>query len=158
MCENWQLYVHDGRHNHAIGVYNYSHAQVAKLTEEQLIQTEQFRKSHDKLLNEIDEQEYLRKLDVLKRKWQKRPNFLHYLFNTLLNLLAHKFVRVWTSRVMHFGVDTTIGAESEHSVLKLWLSTSYGDLDTVFLNIDSLIQSQIAEIKSSLENSMTKEV
>ncbi|KAI5662590.1 hypothetical protein M9H77_21913 [Catharanthus roseus] len=36
MCENWQVFVHDGRHNHAI----------AKLTEEQLIQTEQFRKNH----------------------------------------------------------------------------------------------------------------
>ncbi|KAI5672306.1 hypothetical protein M9H77_12670 [Catharanthus roseus] len=46
MCENWQLFVHDGRHNHAIGVYSHCHAQAAKLTEEQLIQIEQFRKSH----------------------------------------------------------------------------------------------------------------
>ncbi|KAI5657182.1 hypothetical protein M9H77_25975 [Catharanthus roseus] len=45
-CENWQLFVYDGRHNHAIGVYTHGHAQTAKLTEEQLIQTEQFRKSH----------------------------------------------------------------------------------------------------------------
>ncbi|KAI5678498.1 hypothetical protein M9H77_09448 [Catharanthus roseus] len=45
-CENWQLYVHDQRHNYAIGVYNHGHAQAAKLTEEQRIQTEQFRKSH----------------------------------------------------------------------------------------------------------------
>ncbi|KAI5656557.1 hypothetical protein M9H77_25350 [Catharanthus roseus] len=33
MCENWQLFVHDGRHNHAIGLYNHGHAQAAKLTE-----------------------------------------------------------------------------------------------------------------------------
>ncbi|KAI5671293.1 hypothetical protein M9H77_11657 [Catharanthus roseus] len=46
MCENWQVFVHDGRHNHAIGVYTHGHAQAAKLTKEQLIQTEQFRKSH----------------------------------------------------------------------------------------------------------------
>ncbi|KAI5659227.1 hypothetical protein M9H77_28020 [Catharanthus roseus] len=46
MCENWQVFVHDGRHNHAIGVYTHGHAQTAKLTEEQLIQIEQFRKSH----------------------------------------------------------------------------------------------------------------
>ncbi|KAI5681603.1 hypothetical protein M9H77_02831 [Catharanthus roseus] len=45
-CENWELFVHDRRHNHAIGVYTYGHAQTAKLTDEQLIQTEQFRKSH----------------------------------------------------------------------------------------------------------------
>ncbi|KAI5673945.1 hypothetical protein M9H77_14309 [Catharanthus roseus] len=33
--ENWQLFVHNGRHNHKIAVYNHAHAQ-----------TEQFRKSH----------------------------------------------------------------------------------------------------------------
>ncbi|KAI5680831.1 hypothetical protein M9H77_02058 [Catharanthus roseus] len=33
---------------------------------------------------------------------------------------------------MHFGVETTNRAESEHSVLKLWLSTCHGDLDTSF--------------------------
>ncbi|KAI5681573.1 hypothetical protein M9H77_02801 [Catharanthus roseus] len=52
---------------------------------------------------------------------------------------------------------TTNRAESEHSVLKLWLSTCHGDLDTVFLNIDSLIEGQIADIKASLEFSRTKE-
>ncbi|KAI5647922.1 hypothetical protein M9H77_33927 [Catharanthus roseus] len=33
-------------HNHKIAVYHHGHAQVARLTEEQLQQTEQFRKSH----------------------------------------------------------------------------------------------------------------
>ncbi|KAI5647961.1 hypothetical protein M9H77_33966 [Catharanthus roseus] len=46
MCENWQVFIHNGRHNHAIGVYTHGHAQAARLTEEQLIQIEQFRKSH----------------------------------------------------------------------------------------------------------------
>ncbi|KAI5663215.1 hypothetical protein M9H77_22538 [Catharanthus roseus] len=46
MCENWQLFVHDGRHNHAIGVCSHRHTQAVKLTEKQLIQIEQFRKSH----------------------------------------------------------------------------------------------------------------
>ncbi|KAI5674276.1 hypothetical protein M9H77_14640 [Catharanthus roseus] len=44
--ENWQVFVHDERHNHAIGVHTHGYAQAAKLTEEQLIQIEQFRKSH----------------------------------------------------------------------------------------------------------------
>lgn len=44
--ENWQLFVHKGRHNYKIDVYNYGHAQTARLTEEQLRQTEQFKKSH----------------------------------------------------------------------------------------------------------------
>ncbi|KAI5673171.1 hypothetical protein M9H77_13535 [Catharanthus roseus] len=44
--ENWQLFVHNKRHNHKIAVYSHSHAQSARLTEEQLQQIEQFRKSH----------------------------------------------------------------------------------------------------------------
>ncbi|KAI5675856.1 hypothetical protein M9H77_06806 [Catharanthus roseus] len=44
--ENWQLFVHNGSHNHKIGVYNHGHAQAARQTKEQLIQTEQFRKSN----------------------------------------------------------------------------------------------------------------
>ncbi|KAI5681264.1 hypothetical protein M9H77_02491 [Catharanthus roseus] len=44
--ENWELFVHNGRHNHKIDVYSHSHTQAARLTEEQLQQTEQFRKSH----------------------------------------------------------------------------------------------------------------
>ncbi|KAI5668038.1 hypothetical protein M9H77_17891 [Catharanthus roseus] len=44
--ENLQLFVHNERHNYKIAVYNHGHAQAARLTEEQLQQTEQFRKSH----------------------------------------------------------------------------------------------------------------
>ncbi|KAI5647895.1 hypothetical protein M9H77_33900 [Catharanthus roseus] len=44
--ENWQLFVHNGRHNHKIVVYSHGHAQATRLTEEQLQQTEQFMKSH----------------------------------------------------------------------------------------------------------------
>ncbi|KAI5680547.1 hypothetical protein M9H77_01774 [Catharanthus roseus] len=47
MCENWQLFIHVGRHNHVIGLYNHGHSQAAKLIEEQLIHIEQFRKSHN---------------------------------------------------------------------------------------------------------------
>ncbi|KAI5659592.1 hypothetical protein M9H77_28385 [Catharanthus roseus] len=37
--ENWQLFVHNGRHNHKIAVYGDGHVQSARLTEEQLQQT-----------------------------------------------------------------------------------------------------------------------
>ncbi|KAI5653591.1 hypothetical protein M9H77_30778 [Catharanthus roseus] len=69
----------------------------------------------------------------------------------------YKTNKVWTSEVLHFGIETTNRAESDHSVLKLWLSTCHGDLDTVFFNVDSIIESQIFEIKSSLEISKLKE-
>ncbi|KAI5676874.1 hypothetical protein M9H77_07824 [Catharanthus roseus] len=113
--------------------------------------------SCNKLINEIDKEECQRKLEVLKSKWQSRPDFLHYLFSTWLNPFVHKFCRVWTFQVLHFEVETTNHAESEHSVLKLWLSTCRGDLDTMFLNIDSLIEDQIAIIKYSLKISKLKE-
>ncbi|KAI5667055.1 hypothetical protein M9H77_16908 [Catharanthus roseus] len=105
------------------------------------------------------DQNVLAKLTELTKDEEvaSRQDFLHYLFNTWLNPFAYKFVRCWTKSVMHFGVETTNQAESEHSVLKLWLSTCHGDLDTVFLNIDSLIEGQIADIKASLEFSKTKE-
>ncbi|KAI5681145.1 hypothetical protein M9H77_02372 [Catharanthus roseus] len=73
-----------------------------------------------------------------------------------LNPLAHKFVRVWTSEVLHFGVEATNRVESEHSILKLWISTCHGDLDTVLLNIGFVIEGQIAEIKK-MEYSRLKE-
>ncbi|KAI5673797.1 hypothetical protein M9H77_14161 [Catharanthus roseus] len=44
--ENWQLFVHNGRHNHKIAIYHHIHAQAARLTEKQLQHTEQFRKSY----------------------------------------------------------------------------------------------------------------
>ncbi|KAI5650614.1 hypothetical protein M9H77_36619 [Catharanthus roseus] len=286
--ENWQLFVHNGRHNHKVVVYNHGHAQAARLTEEQLYQTEQFRKSHvlphnilrffreqnvgcaisaQKIYNVVakikrnqmqgrntveevlclstkrgytvfhrnreesnvlsdlvvahptsiamirtwpynmplleavgmtptgknfimatvfmcDEQvvtyrwvlQQIKHLYftsamsngqgsiinqgeplVLKTRWKRRLDFLHYLFSIWLNPFAHEFYRVWTSYVLHFGVETTNLAESEHSVLKVWLSTCHIDLDIVFLNIDSLIQGQIAEIKYTLEISKLKE-
>ncbi|KAI5669377.1 hypothetical protein M9H77_19230 [Catharanthus roseus] len=46
LSENWQLFVHNERHNHKIAIYSQGHAQSARLTEEWLHQTEQFRKSH----------------------------------------------------------------------------------------------------------------
>ncbi|KAI5675706.1 hypothetical protein M9H77_06656 [Catharanthus roseus] len=73
------------------------------------------------------------------------------------DVFKNAYHMVWTSEVLHFGVETTNRAESEHSVLKLWLSTCHGDLDTVFLSIDSLIEGQITEIKSLLEISKLKE-
>ncbi|KAI5672003.1 hypothetical protein M9H77_12367 [Catharanthus roseus] len=157
MCENWQA-----------TTYRWILQQIKHLyfsntmsTENQEDVCETMPKlvngSWKKLLDKIDEQEYLRKLDVLKTKWKSKPDFLHYLFNNWLNPFAHEFMRCWTKSHMYFGMETTNRAESEHSVLKLWLSICHDDLDTVFFNIDSLIKGQIADIKALLEFSKTKE-
>ncbi|KAI5678189.1 hypothetical protein M9H77_09139 [Catharanthus roseus] len=94
-------------------------AKLTQMVKDEEVATQFINSSWHKLINEIDKAEYRRKLDVLKMKWQIRPEFLHYLFNTRLNPLAHKFCRVWTSEVLHFGVETTNRAESEQPVLKL---------------------------------------
>ncbi|KAI5683263.1 hypothetical protein M9H77_04491 [Catharanthus roseus] len=64
ISENWQLFVHNGRHNHKIDVYSHGHAQAARLTEKQLQQTEQFRKSH-KIYNIVAK---------IKRDWMQGRN------------------------------------------------------------------------------------
>ncbi|KAI5669409.1 hypothetical protein M9H77_19262 [Catharanthus roseus] len=53
----------------------------------------------------------------------------------------------------------TIGmtSTSKNFTEQLWLSTCHGDLYTVFVNIDSFIEGQIADIKSSLDYSRLKE-
>ncbi|KAI5667554.1 hypothetical protein M9H77_17407 [Catharanthus roseus] len=151
MCENWQVFVHDGRYNYAIGVYTHGHAQAAKLTEEQMIQTEQFRKSHVPPRN------------ILRFFQEQNIGFAiiaQKIYNAVAKIKKNRMQGYTIPLLEVVGMtptETTNRAESEHSVLKLWLSTCHGDLDTVFLNIDSLIESQIADIKASLEFSRTKE-
>ncbi|KAI5671795.1 hypothetical protein M9H77_12159 [Catharanthus roseus] len=209
-CENWQLFVHNGRHNHKIVVYNHGHAQSARLTEEQLQQT-----NAQKIYNVVAK--------IRRNRMQGRSTLEEVLClsaergytvfhrnredsNVISDIVvAHPtsiaMIRTWpyvlimdtrykTNKVLQqikylyftsamsngqgsvinegeplgldlssvaFWVETTNRAGSEHSVLKLWLSTCHGDLDTVFLNIDSLIHGQIAEIKYTLEISRLKE-
>ncbi|KAI5677618.1 hypothetical protein M9H77_08568 [Catharanthus roseus] len=132
------------------------HNVLAKLTEQvedEEVATQFINGTWHTLINEIDEAEYRRKLELLKMKWQRRPDFLYYLFNTWLNPLAHKFCRVWTFEVLHFEVETTNHVENEHSVLKLWLSTCHSDLDTLFLNVDYVIQKNFnAKSNAMLKN------
>ncbi|KAI5682918.1 hypothetical protein M9H77_04146 [Catharanthus roseus] len=60
-------------------------------------------------------------------------------------------------KFLHFGSETTNRAESEHPLLKAWIATRHGNLDTIFLKIDTLIEGQITEIKTTLEYSRLKE-
>ncbi|KAI5664907.1 hypothetical protein M9H77_24230 [Catharanthus roseus] len=178
--EKWQLFIYDGRHNHKIAVYYHGHAQAARLTEEQLKQTEQFKKTHvpphmffiplmKQRRNTVEEVLYLnveRGYTVFYRNCED-GNVLSGIVIThptsiamirtwpyvLIMDTTYKTNKVWTSEVLHFGVETTNYAESEHSILKLWLSTCHGDLDTVFLNVDSVMkceeQCHIEEYKQS---------
>ncbi|CAA0841388.1 Unknown protein, partial [Striga hermonthica] len=51
-----------------------------------------------------------------------------------------------TNRVTHLGNTTSCRVESAHSVLKRWLHTSTGALDTMWQKIDAEIKSQMTGI------------
>lgn len=63
----------------------------------------------------------------------------------------------WTGKILHFNSKTTNRVEAQHSTLKDRITTSCGDLDTIFLRIYSQIELQVVEIKKSLEASRVKE-
>ncbi|KAI5661564.1 hypothetical protein M9H77_20887 [Catharanthus roseus] len=66
---------------------------------------------------------------------------------------------VVTRFVLYFGLETTNHAETEHSVLKLWLSTCHGDSDTMFLNIKSSLEiSKLKEKFKAKSNAILKNI
>ncbi|KAI5652931.1 hypothetical protein M9H77_30118 [Catharanthus roseus] len=230
--ENWELFVHNGRQNHEIAIYIYGHAQAARLTEEQLQQTEQFRKSHLPPCNIL---RFFREQDVgcAVRNRMQRKNTVEEVLrlsaergytvfnrnredNNVLSdiVVAHPtliaMIRTWpyilimdttykmnkynmpllecvgmtatgnnfTGSIINEGEPLVILTDRESRLMpgldisgvafwgrdrertfcvKLWLSTCHSDLHTVFLNIDSLIQGQISEIKYTFEISKLKE-
>ncbi|KAI5648068.1 hypothetical protein M9H77_34073 [Catharanthus roseus] len=134
--ENWQFFVHNGRHNHKIAVYSHDHAQSARLTEEQLQQTKQFRKSH-KIYNVVakikrNRMQGRNTVEKVLRLSAERGYTVFYRNGEDNNVLSDivvvhptsiAIIRTWpygldTSSVAFWG-ETTNRAESEHSVLKL---------------------------------------
>ncbi|XP_056688195.1 protein FAR1-RELATED SEQUENCE 5-like [Spinacia oleracea] len=83
-------------------------------------------------------------------RWQSVIDYVH---NTWLTDHRQKFVLAWTNEVLHFGNITTCRVESQHSVVKSWLGSSQGSLDTVFRKVHASIINQVTEIKNGLESS-----
>ncbi|KAI5648021.1 hypothetical protein M9H77_34026 [Catharanthus roseus] len=142
----WKLTVQDRRHNHKIGVHPHGHAQAAQLTNDELNMPKNILDSlcrkhtdcavrYNMPLLEAIGMTLTDKLTKLKDKWHKRPDFIEYLFDTWL-ILAPKFVRIWTGKILHFGSETTNRVEAQHSVLKAYL-----------------LHHAVSEIKKTLESS-----
>ncbi|KAI5666550.1 hypothetical protein M9H77_16403 [Catharanthus roseus] len=108
---------------HMLRRRNIDQNMLAKLTEvvkDEEVATQFINGSWQKLINEIDEAEYHRKLEQLKTKWQTRPDFLHYLLNTWLNPLAINFVEFGHLRFCILGLR-------QRTVLRANIrSSSYG--------------------------------
>ncbi|KAI5682472.1 hypothetical protein M9H77_03700 [Catharanthus roseus] len=208
--ESWELFVHNGRHNHKLAVYNHGavatdsssgrvmcclaiyydfsknktlavqleiydvcsaqkiYNVVAKIKRNRM----QGRNMVDEVLCLSAERGYI----VFYRNREESNYNMPLLEAVGMTLIGKNFTVAATfmfneqattyrwvlQQIKHLYftsamVETTNRVESEHSVLKVWLSTCHSDLDTVFLNIDSLIQGQIAEIKYTLEISKLKE-
>jgi len=83
------------------------------------------------------------------------PKFLHYVETTILIPFRDKIVRAWTDLVLHLGCRTTNRVEGAHGVVKVYLSTSKGDLGTCWEKIDEMLANQFGEIQSSFGRSVT---
>ncbi|XP_050210045.1 PKS-NRPS hybrid synthetase cheA-like [Mercurialis annua] len=98
------------------------------------------------------ETEYKAAVILMRNQTRAFPAVAQYVEKTWL---AHKekFCCAWTNNVMHFGNTTTCRVESAHAQLKQWLNSSTGSLDTVWTKVDMVIQSQLSEIRFTLEQS-----
>lgn len=87
---------------------------------------------------------------MMKDSWRSFPAVISYVEETWL---IHKemFVDAWTNKVLHFGNTTTCRVESAHAMLKQWLNTSTGALDSVWSKVNKAIESQLTQIRFTLE-------
>lgn len=61
------------------------------------------------------------------------------------------FVSLWTDKFLNFKYHTTNRVESQHSNLKLRLSSSKCNLQTFVFHIDQVVQQQYIELEKSFE-------
>ncbi|KAI5663471.1 hypothetical protein M9H77_22794 [Catharanthus roseus] len=61
---------------------------------------------------------------IMDTTYKKNKHIVQTVLAKLTEMVKDEEVaqQVWTSQVLHFGVETTNRVESEHSMLKLWLS------------------------------------
>ncbi|XP_050207737.1 PKS-NRPS hybrid synthetase cheA-like [Mercurialis annua] len=108
--------------------------------------------SWKKLIKAQTEEQYVAALTTVKMRTRAFPAVMQYLDRTWLGH-KEKFVSCWTNKVLHFGNTTTCRVESAHAQLKQWLNSSTGALDTVWTKVDCVIQSQLTDIRKTLEGS-----
>ncbi|OMO51093.1 hypothetical protein CCACVL1_30010 [Corchorus capsularis] len=84
------------------------------------------------ILEAPTELEYNRQVNFMRDRWSRhRPQVVTYIDETWL-VHKEKFVHAWTNRMRHLGNTTTCRVESAHSMIKQWLHSSIGAMDTVW--------------------------
>ncbi|KAI3975351.1 hypothetical protein MKX01_022113 [Papaver californicum] len=81
------------------------------------------------------------------------PSCIVYLRDTWL-IQKEKFVLAWTNKIKHFG-NTTTKAENEHEKLRRYLGSAVDSYTTCWKAMHAMIKKEIAQIKSSFEQSLT---
>ncbi|GAU37262.1 hypothetical protein TSUD_319160 [Trifolium subterraneum] len=90
-------------------------------------------KNLDQLLNTLtvqwasivqssSEESYISAVAEFRKVFGKYPNFLNYVEPTVLDPVKENLVSLWTNRVMHISNTTTNRVESQHGVLKQYVT------------------------------------
>jgi uncharacterized membrane protein len=82
----------------------------------------------ESIVESTSEDSYSDAVVEFRKVFDKFPKFLKYVETTILDLVKENIVRAWTDQVMHIGNTTTNRVESQHDVLKKYLTDSKGDL------------------------------
>jgi len=79
---------------------------------------------------------------------------LEYVESTILGSVKEKVVKFWVNEVMHMWNTTTNRAESAHSRLKKYLTSSMGYLSTNWKFVHNMLESQHTQIHASFQMSI----
>lgn len=93
-----------------------------------------------------NEDDFNRQWDEFSDEYKQYPVVIQYLKSTWL-VHKEKLMDAWVCSLLHFNSSTTSRAESTNSYLKKFLSSSVGDLLTVFKQLDQAIEHQIYELR-----------
>ncbi|GAU51038.1 hypothetical protein TSUD_411730 [Trifolium subterraneum] len=76
----------------------------------------------ESIVQSSSEESYTSAVAEFRKVFEKYPNFLDYVETTVLDPVKENFVSLWTNRVMHIGNTTTNRVESQHGVLKQYVT------------------------------------
>ncbi|XP_055960640.1 uncharacterized protein LOC130015114 [Mercurialis annua] len=105
-----------------------------------------------KIITAPTSQQYNIAVEAFRDRFKVFLGLIEYIEETWL-VHREKFVSCWTNLVLHFGNTTTRRVESAHAQLNQWLNSSTGALDTVWTKVDKVIESQLTDIRKTLEDS-----
>ncbi|GAU13383.1 hypothetical protein TSUD_126790 [Trifolium subterraneum] len=107
----------------------------------------------ESVVESTSEQSYIDAVVEFRKVFDQYPIFLKYVETTVLDPVKEKIVRVWTDHVMHIGNTTTNRVESQHGVLKQYLTDCKGDLVRGWEAMNEMVSNQLTKIKTSFGQS-----